>query len=292
MTIRLAQAGVLVLAAVLLVRATSAWAEVPVGVARLEIESAVVAAALQDRRQEIEARISRYVAEKAEENFAFVDWADDETDVPASFALVVQLFEEPSGSCPPTSYVRLVGTLGDVSQPTNQIELYDGCNPSPPYRSEDSTQFEADLTHAVDTLFSEDVRRQIQQNLLAKVSLADRLTVDPDRQRVILPLHLRVLKASEDSELTIRFQAGDVRGKLRAKPWDELSEGIQCQFTDYEVPPPLNISVQGGHFFWHESFGQVFPPDNLPPLEVFMTDYRLDPFVGLGVSDGIVTTGP
>ena len=292
MTTRLPPSGIVHLLAVLLLQAATARAQVPIGVARLEIESDVVASALQQRRAAIETRISAYVAEKAEANFAFLDWIPHQLEASARIELIVQLSEEPTGSCPPTTYVRLVGMLDNVQQPTNQLELYDGCNPNPPYQYPDSIQFESDLKGKIDRLFSEDVRRQIQQNLLAKVRLADKLTIDHGRQRVILPLHLKDLKASEDSQLTIRFQTGGVQGRLRAKPWGELAEGIQCQFTDYEVPPPVDVSVVGGHFFWHQSFEQVFPPGNPPPLGIFMTDYKLDPFVGLGVSDGIVTTGP
>jgi hypothetical protein len=292
MTLRFPRSDRLLLLAVLLLQAASARAQVPVGGARLDIESDAVTSALQQRRAALEPRISAYVAEKAKANFAFLNWRPDESGTPAGFELIVQLFEEPSGSCPPTTYVRLVGTLGGVQQPTHQLELYDGCNPNPPYQYPDTTRFEADLRGKIDRLFSEDVRRQIQQNLLAKVVLADKLTIDHSRKRVIVPLHLKDLKASEDSQLTIRFQTGGVQGRLRAKPWGEQAEGIQCQFTDFEVPPPVDVSVVGGHFFWHQGFERVFPPGNLPPLGVFMTDYKLDPFVGLGVSDGMVTTGP
>lgn len=292
MTLRFPRSDILLLLAVLLVQTATARAQVPVGVARLEIESDAVTSALQQRRAAIETRISAYVAEKAKANFAFLDWVADESGTHAGFELIVQLFEEPSGSCPPTTYVRLVATLGSVQQPTSQLDLYDGCNPNPPYQYSDSTRFEADLKGKIDRLFSEDVRHQIQQNLLAKVMLADKLTIDHSRKRVIVPLHLKDLKASEDSELTIRFQTDGVQGRLRARPWGEQTEGIQCQFTDFEVPPPVDISVVGGHFFWHQGFEQIFPPGNLPPLGIFMTDYKLDPFVGLGVSDGIVTTGP
>jgi hypothetical protein len=206
--------------------------------------------------------------------------------------LIVRLGEQPATICAPPTTVRLEGSLGTPIPISNSVSLYRGCEPSLPYTRANLAQFESDLKAAIETIFDEPVRRTVLTNLLAKVSLVDTLRIDHAQRQVLLPVRPQDLKASEQSQLTVQFETAGTRGRLRLTLYESLVDSILCRVSDYIVPPPLDIA-ESSEEFWHDSFDQVFPADNMPQIRVFMTNYVPDPFAGqLGVTNGLVTTGP
>jgi hypothetical protein len=271
--------------------AAPALAQAPVGIAEFRIDSSTVESALGARQTEVEDSVAIFLAELAERHFGFVDWSPGRS-VGSGFALIVRLDEQPSTICAPPTTVRLEGSLGTPIQISNTVSLYHGCEPSLPYTRANLAQFESDLKAAIGAIFDEPVRRTVLTNLLAKVSLVDTLRIDHALRQVLLPVRPQDLKASEQSQLTVQFETAGARGRLRLKLYESLADSILCRVSDYVVPPPLDIA-ESGEQFWHDSFDEVFPADNMPQIRVFMTNYVPDPFAGqLGVTNGLVTTGP
>lgn len=261
----------------------------PIGVTQFKIDSAAVLRALDTDAAGASAAIAEALASKAEGHFGFVDWAAG-TPADDGFGLTLRLIEEPGGSCQPSKLVVLQGSLQAVTADlAGPLELYHGCDPQPAYVFDDLTQFQADVEAKLDELFDDAARRVILQHLLAKVAIATEVRFDHATRRVLLPLSLSDLKASRDSMLTISFESTGGTGRLHFQPWEQLGTEIHCRFVEYVVPP--DIAEQQVPFFWHDTFPAVFPPDRMPRLTVFMTDYVAEPFAGLFAAGGLAN-GP
>lgn len=257
----------------------------PVGITQFKIDSAAVLGALDADATAASVAIAETLATKAEEHFGFVDWSAG-TLTDDSFGLTLRLIEEPGGSCQPSKLIVLQGSLqtatADLAGP---LELYHGCDPQPAYTLDDPAQFKADVGAKIDELFSDSVRRVILQSLLAKVAIAKEVTFDHSTRRVLLPLSLSDLKAAQDSTLTISFESTGGTGRLHFQPWEQLGSSIHCRFVEYVVPPDIVESEQP--FFWHDTFPSMFPSDQMPSLNVFMTGYKSEPFAGLIATGGL-----
>jgi len=257
----------------------------PVGVTQFKIESAAVLGALDTEGDITSIAIAEALATKAEEHFGFVDWAAG-TLADDDFGLTLRLIEEPGGSCQPSKFIVLQGSLQTVTADlAGPLELYHGCDPQPAYDLDDLTQFKADVSAKLDELFDDSVRRVILQSLLAKVAIAEDVTFDHTARRVLLPLNLGDLKASKDSMLTISFESTGGTGKLHFQPWEQLGSSIHCRFVEYVVPPDIAESEEP--FFWHSTFPSMFPSEQMPALNVFMTGYKSEPFAGLFAAGGL-----
>lgn len=261
----------------------------PIGTTRFEIDSAAVSGALGSDTIDTSTAIAGALAAKAEEHFGFVDWTVG-TLAEDTFGLTLRLIEQPGGSCQPSKLVVLQGTLRtvtvDLAEP---LELYHGCDPQPAYTFEDRTQFKADVERKMDELFDDSVRRVVLQHLLARVAIANEVRFDAATKRVLLPLSLADLKASKDSRLTISFESAGGTGRLHFQPWEQLGNDIHCRFVEYVVPP--DIAEQQVPFFWHDTFPNMFPADQMPELNVFMTGYVAEPFADLFATGGLAN-GP
>jgi len=272
-------------ASLLLLVAAVCNAAPPVGITQFKIDSAAVLGALDADATAASVAIAEMLATKAEKHFGFVDWtAGTLTD--DSFGLTLRLIEEPGGSCQPSKLIVLQGSLQTVTADlAGPLELYHGCDPRPAYTFDDLTQFKADVGAKVDELFDDSVRDVILQSLLAKVAIAKEVTFDHAARRVLLPLSLTDLKAAKDSTLTINFESIGGTGRLNFQPWEQLGSSIHCRFVEYVVPPDIAESEQP--FFWHDTFTSMFPSDQMPSLNVFMTRYKSEPFAGLFASGGL-----
>lgn len=273
----------------LLLVASVCSAAPPVGITQFKIDSTAVLGALDTNATEASVAIAEMLAAKAEEHFGFVDW-NAGTSADDSFGLTLRLIEEPGGSCQPSKLIVLQGSLQTVTADlAGPLELYHGCDPEPAYTLDDPAQFKADVGAKIDELFSDSVRDVILQRLLAKVVIAREVTFDHSERRVLLPLSLSDLKAAQDSMLTISFESTGGTGRLHFQPWEQMGSGIHCRFVEYVVPPDIAESEEP--FFWHPTFPSMFPSDQMPSLNVFMTGYKSEPFAGLFAADGLAN-GP
>jgi hypothetical protein len=267
--------------------ATPALGQVPIGAAEFRIVSGgeVEKAMGPARKAPFEAMFSNEIAAKAERHFGFVDWAaGDRAAHP--FALTIRLIEVPAGNCLPDTKLQLAVVLGTLTIDGKAVDLYDGCHPAPPFAASELTKFEEDVRSRLDLLLDEPGRETVLENL-ARVSIASTLMLDHAQMQVLLPLRLEDLKASDESQLTARFTASGALGVLRLRPLGAIANSILCEVSAYEVAPPFGI-ITNERLFWHPSFERVFPADNMPAINVFMTSYDADPFPGLTVGNGIV----
>ncbi len=290
-----------------------ATAAVPEVIAELKIDSTRVADALGDRRASVEAQVAGLLTAEAERHFPYVRWiTPDEASDAATPRLILRLIEGPVTCAPGIRLVLAAELQGEEDWQSEELRLYRGCDPDPPFsHPDDQPLFEADLQHVLqaagsDTqrlacddchgwFFRDKLRQEVQQQFLGKVSLIDRLQLE--EPRVLLPLPMAELKAAADSRLLVEFwvrseQPEGVRSELWLSPWDGMGDAIHCRLTKLTAPAAAISETWTEDHFWHDSLPALLADANLVRLRVLMMHHVLDSFAGVASTAGAVTSGP
>lgn len=131
---------------------------------------------------------------------------------------------------------------------------------------------------------------QAQQLFLRLIPLSDEVMADPSKERVVVPIRLREIKATSDSLLGVRLKANEEEyGKIVMKASSRVVEDgnlkgcVRGRIHQFEVPPIDDLDLPT---WWDDRLPDVLSQTHTK--EVYMHEYFLDLAARTETTGGLV----